>query len=155
MRRLLLPAVLISVAAVACTGGEGDTTTIPTDPSFGTPATDAAKQADEVMRAVPDGYADCGTINLTSGWPTTTAFVAEFSAQCINEAAASGEQAQQVFNGRDDAGGMDGTIIRVDGPGAITMITYHVDEAGSTTRAETTCNELESPPFAPPTCAGS
>ena len=147
--------MLISIAAAACTAGGDDTTTLPTEPTNGTPATDAAKQADEVMQAVPDGYTDCGTTNLTSGWPTTTAFVAEFSAQCINDAAASGEKAQQAFNGRDDAGGMDGTIIRIDGPGAITMITYHVDEAGSTTSTETTCQELELPPLAPPTCAGS
>lgn len=147
--------MMFSITAAACTNAASESATLPTDPLYGTPATDAAKEADEVLRVVPDGYTNCGTTNLTSGWPTTTAFVSQMGAQCILDAAAKGERAQQAFNGRDDAGGIDGTIIRVDGPETITMITYHVDDTGSVTSTEAACPELQSPPLAPPTCAGS
>jgi hypothetical protein len=155
MTRVCIVALLVSVAAAACTASVDDSTTLTTEPPFGTPATDAATQADESFRAAPDGYTDCGTTNLTSGWPTTTAFVAEIGAQCISDAATSGDRAQQAFNGRDDAGGIDGTIVRVDGPRAITVIAYHIDQDGAVTSTETSCQKLESPPFAPPACAGS
>ncbi len=87
------------------------------DPQEGTAPTPAALEADTAIRAIPDDYTDCGDTNLSSGWPTTTAFFPEVDAECIMAATDSGEPSQHSFFGRDNQGGINGTILRVNGPG--------------------------------------
>ncbi|NNF11415.1 MAG: hypothetical protein HKN74_14145, partial [Acidimicrobiia bacterium] len=113
MRRAVFVIGILTLGLASCS--TSDTTATTADPSVGTPATDQALAAAEAFRAVPDGYQDCGHTNLTSGWPTTTIFNAEIGAVCITDAAASGTRSQQSFSGRDNAGGLDGRIVRVEG----------------------------------------
>lgn len=109
-------------------------------PEDGAP-TEAAVAADREFRAVPDGFEDCDSVVLTSGWPTTSVYV-ESRNDCILEAATAGTPAQFSYTGRDLAGGMAGTILRVLEPGEILMIDYAVSPSGAVTEEETTCSEL-------------
>lgn len=122
------------------TAPSGTTATTVSIPEDGAP-TDEAVAADQEFRVVPDGFADCDSVVLTSGWPTTSVYV-ESRNDCILEAAASGTPAQYSYTGRDLAGGMAGTILRVLGPGEILMIDYAVSPSGTVTDEETTCAEL-------------
>ena len=162
-------AVLVAILAItfaSCSssdtaGTTAGSTATTADPSVGTPATDQAVAAGEAFRAAPDGYRDCGHTNLSSGWPTTTVFNSEIGAVCISDAATSGTQAQQSFSGRDNAGGLDGRIVRVQGIEEITVITYHVDPRsalyrvdpdGTVSSDQVTCRRLVFPISEPPSC---
>jgi len=112
----------------------------------------ATRTADEAFREVPDGYADCGSTNLASGWPTTTVFFTDPGAACILAAAASGEPSQHDFFGRDTDGAIRGWIVRIDGPESISTIEYFVDGDGNITSTSTTCSRLVVGPVGPPTC---
>lgn len=116
------------------------------------PPTELAQDADESIRVVPDGYADCGTTLLSSGWPTTTAYLPEVSASCIVEAVATGNRAQYSYTQRDNAGGIQGTIVRVEGQGSVTELSYTVDAEGNSTTVRVTCASLLVADFAPPVC---
>ncbi len=162
---VLLAAIVVLVA------GCGDDATEETEPVDGSSAptqaateqtepaatdsapTQTAMDSNEEFLAVPGGYADCGATILTSGWPTTTAFNPELSSECILDAAGAGDTAQQAFWGRDNVGGIDGTILRVEGPGEITSIAYHVDPDGNVASSQQECSALESISFEPPSCA--
>jgi hypothetical protein len=149
--------VFIALLAGCADDAPSTTTSEPTattsDLAAGTPPTDTATQANAAFTRVPAGYADCGTVILTSGWPTTTAYLAEIRSTCIADAADTGEPTQQAFWGRDDRGGIEGTFIRVDGPEAITMTSYRIDADGTVTDSgETECRALEIPDFEPPLC---
>ncbi len=109
-------------------------------PEDGAP-TEAAVAADREFRVVPEGFADCDSVVLTSGWPTTSVYL-ESRNDCLLDAATAGTPAQYSYTGRDLAGGMTGTILRVLGPGEIRMINYAVSPSGTVTDAETTCAEL-------------
>ena len=153
MTRRLLPIVVgvVMFSATAC--GTSDQRADPTTVGdSGIPASDSAVAADEALRAVPDGYTDCGSVSLSSGWPTTTMYSAEMRGQCIADAQVSGDPAQQAFSGRDNIGGIVGTITRVNGLGDFTVINYRIDEAGSATTTETTCTEFDTESSGPPTC---
>ncbi|MBT8202436.1 MAG: hypothetical protein KJO87_03930 [Acidimicrobiia bacterium] len=150
MRRAVFVIGILTLGLASCS--TSDTTATTADPSVGTPATDQALAAAEAFRAVSDGYQDCGHTNLTSGWPTTTIFNAEIGAVCITDAAASGTRSQQSFSGRDNAGGLDGRIVRVEGIEDITVITYHVEPEGTVSSDQITCAELVAPSNEPPSC---
>ena len=126
--------------------------TVSGDLTDGAP-TGAALEADHMLRVVPEGVTDCGTVTLTSGWPTTTAFLPEMSASCVIEAAEAGQRAQQSFNGRDNHGGLTGTILIVNGPGDVVEATYTIDPAGEVESVEHRCNSLPINSLQPPTCA--
>ncbi len=143
--------VILTLAGAGCSlRSSGPSTTI--DPGLGVAPTQAALDADEVMRQVPSGYVDCGTTVLSSGWPSTTAYVSEQSAACIVEAASAGSRAQHAYTHRDHAGGIEGTIIRVEGSASILMLTYHIDDQGNATTTDVTCEALDVPQFEPPVC---
>ena len=116
--------VLLAVLVGAC---DDQSTASSVDDAEGTPASDAAIATNDELLLVPDGYADCGSINLASGWPTTTVFNVEVLGECIAQAAASGEPAQMAFFGRDSEGGIVGSIVRVGGTDRIRVIDYHID----------------------------
>ena len=141
--------VLLAVLVGAC---DDESSASSVDDAEGTPASDAAIATDEELRLVPDGHADCGSVNLASGWPTTTVFNAEVQGECIIEAAASGEPAQMAFSGRDNDGGVVGLIVRVGGTDDITVIEYHIDPEGVVASSETTCAVLDTSSMGPPTC---
>jgi len=145
---------LLTLVAGACANGDSTDTTAGSSVD-GVATSDAAQAVDEAFRAVPDGYADCGSVNLSSGWPTTTAFFSEVRGLCMAEAADSGERSQQSFHARDNQGGRHGAILRVNGPGDIVMIDYRVDGQGIIASTETTCSRLDTPATGPPTCADS
>lgn len=149
--------VILAIALASCSSTNTNETTASTpattaDPSVGTPATGQALAAGEAFRAVPGGYLDCGHTNLSSGWPTTTVFNSEIGAVCITEAARTGTPSQQSFSGRDNAGGLDGRILRVEGASEIKMISYHIDPNGAVSSTEMTCQELTEPISEPPLC---
>ena len=144
--------VLLAIAIGACSDQNA---TPSTDTGDGTPASELAVAADQEMRAVPDGYVDCGSVSLRSGWPTTTVFNTEMQGECITQAAASGEPSQQAFSGRNNEGGIVGSIVRVNGPDDLAVIDYHIDPAGSVTSSETTCTGLDTSGIGPPTCLGT
>jgi hypothetical protein len=165
MRSVYRSAAAVMVAAVvlvgcsdtteetdATAGAESSVAVEQTDPLLGTPPSAEAEAMNNDFILVPGDLLDCGTSILTSGWPTTTVFVAEIAAECILAAANSGTAAQHTFWGRDDRGGIDGTIIRVDGPGAITAVDYYIDPEGNLTSSDTTCQELSVGSFEPPAC---
>jgi hypothetical protein len=165
MRGVYTSALAVMVAAVvlvgcsdtteepdATAGAESSVSVEQTDPLLGTPPTAEAEATNNDFILVPVDVLDCGTSILTSGWPTTTVFVAEIEAECILAAAKSGTPAQQTFWGRDDRGGIDGTIIRVDGPGAVTAVDYDIDPEGNLISGDTTCQELSVGSFEPPAC---
>ena len=146
---VLLALLFASTAASAC----DDRSSVPSlDEIEGTPASDRAIASDEEMRVAPGGYLDCGSVNLTSGWPTTTALNIEVQGECITEAAASGEPAQQGFSGRDNEGGIVGSIVRVSGAEDITVIGHHIDAEGVVTSSEAMCAGLDTSGIGPPTC---
>ena len=149
--RVVAMAVLI-ISAGCTNSGVGDTTT--TDATVGNSPTEAAQQANNEIRAVPDGHFDCDT----AGPPYTTTTLGEFFARevlgrCIFDAAGSGEPAVQSFYAGDNAGGIDGTIVRIDGPNDITVTTYHIDDAGHSNSTDTECPDLAASPTSPPMCA--
>jgi hypothetical protein len=148
---MVMGACSASVDPSASEPGDDPAATASTTLDDGMPPSDEALTADEAMRVVPDGYVDCGTVVLTSGWPTTTIFAPD-AAACILDAADRGRPAQQAFTGRDQTGGMEGWLIRVDGPAGITMVEYRIDADGGTTSAETSCTTLETTPMGPPVC---
>ena len=151
--RILLVLIGLAMLGVsACTASE-ESSVPTTDGTNGTPPSEAAFAADAAMQALPEGYADCGTVSLSSGWPTTTAYFAEVRGQCIAEALVSGDPAQQSFSGRDDAGGIVGTIVRVNGPRDVVVIDYRIDVNGTVASSETTCADLDSAGIGPPTCS--
>lgn len=121
------------------------------------PGTDALPaavlDADAAVRSVPDGWLACGDTNLASGWPTTTIYLPQVAAQCIVEAAGSGDPAQHAVYGRTGDGGITGSVIRVDGPGSVVIVNYAIDPQGGMTSTQTACSSLELPPLAPPVCA--
>jgi hypothetical protein len=149
---LLVALVLITISACA---GDDQSSVASTDDADGTPASDLAVAADEETRLVPAGYADCGSVNLTSGWPTTTVFNVAAQGECIIQAETSGEPTQQAYSGRDNEGGMVGSIVRVSGPEDATVIDYHIDPEGVVTISTTTCVGLQTSGIGPPTCPGS
>lgn len=149
---LLIALVLIAISATAC---DDRSSVSSTDDADGTPVSDLAVAADEEARLVPAGYADCGSVNLTSGWPTTTVFNVAAQGECITQAEASGEPAQHAFSGRDNEGGMVGSIVRVSGPEDVTVISYHIDPEGVVTISTTTCVGLQTSGIGPPTCPDS
>ena len=173
-RGVRVGAVLLLVAAVAaCTGDGADPSTTraaPTEPStagpttagatvapatappLGTPPTDAALAAHRLFEVPPAGYLDCGSQVLTSGWPTTTAYFNESADQCLLDAAGTGTLAQHVTWGRDDRGGLDGTILRVLGLDEIVRIEYHVTADGELTSGEGPCPALMVDFISPPAC---
>jgi len=159
--RFVVAIVLTALVVVltSCTDAGGTSRTAPavspTNEAGGIPVSAATRQADMEFRVVPDGYADCGSTNLASGWPTTTAFFAEDGAACILGAAASGEPSQRAFYGRDTRGGIQGSIYRVQGLGDISMIEYYVDPSGSITSREEACTSLEASFAGPPSCKPS
>ncbi len=57
-----------------------------------------------------------------------------------------------AYYGRDDIGGINGTVLRVNGPDDITMIEYHIGPDGGVDSTETTCSSLRVPSFTPPVC---
>ena len=116
------------------------------------PPSDAAVTANQQAQSVPEGYRDCGTVNLTSGWPTTTVFIAEQAGECIVAAEESGQPAQQSFSGRDSNGGIYGQIVRVNGPADMAVTEYQIDAAGNITSTETRCPELVTAGIGPPSC---
>jgi len=124
------------------------------DDGAGTPASDAAVAANEELLLVPPKSVDCLVVNLASGWPTTTVFVVEAQGECITDAAASGDPAQMAFFGRDNEGGIVGSIVRVGGSDDITVIDYHIDPEGVVTSTETTCAVLDTSGIGPPVCTG-
>ena len=155
VRSTLAVVMMVAIVMGACSASDDPGVTEPGEGSAatagdGTPS-DPALTADETMRAVPDGYVDCGTVVLTSGWPTTTIFTPD-AAACILDAADRGRPSQQAFTGRDHTGGMEGWLIRVEGPEAITMVSYRIDADGGTATATTSCTSLETSPIGPPVC---
>ena len=150
VRRIVVVLWLASALAGCSLRGTGPSTTI--DPGNSIPPTQAAVEADEAMRVVPDGYLDCGTTSLTSGWPTTTMYVGEISAVCILDAANAGVPAQYSYTSRDNAGGVTGTILRVDGVEMIVELDYRVDDEGNPTTTELTCTSLTGDDHEPPSC---
>lgn len=149
MRRRFAVAIVLTVLAVvlASCADSGDSSQSADAASFAgndieTPVSAATRQADEEFRVVPDGYTDCGSTNLASGWPTTTAFLTEDGAACILGAAATGEPSQQAFYGRDTDGGIRGWIYRVHGLGDLSIIEYYVEPGSSTTSTEEKCTSL-------------
>ena len=116
------------------------------------PPSEAAIAANEVAQAVPSGYEDCGTIDLTSGWPTTTVFIAEQAGTCILEAEEAGRPAQQSFSGRDGNGGLYGQIVRVNGVSDMSVTDYVIDATGDITSTENRCPELATSGIGPPSC---
>ncbi len=152
--------VILAIGLASCSSTDTtktttDTTATTADSSVGTPATDQALAAGEAFRAVPDGYLDCGHTNLSSGWPTTTVFDSEIGAVCITEAARTRTPSQQSFSGRDNAGGLDGRILRVEGASEVTMITYHIEPDGAVSSTRVTCQELTEPISEPPLCSSA
>jgi hypothetical protein len=150
------PAATLFIVAALLAGCGTDqaasSTTEQVDP--GVP-TGAALAANEVfIVSMPDGYADCGTTVLTSGWPTTTVFNPETTLTCLNDAIASGTPSQYAYWGRDGTGGIEGVIIRVQAEAPIALIAYSVDATGAVTSQERTCSQLTSGIQEPPTCAG-
>ena len=166
--------LLLVVAAAACTGDGADpstsraATTEPsiagpttagatvapaTIPPLGTPPTDAAIAAHRLFEVPPADFLDCGSQVLTSGWPTTTAYFNESADQCLLDAAGAGTLAQHVVWGRDDRGGLDGTILRVLGLDEIVQIEYHVTADGVLTSGEGPCPTLIVDFISPPGCA--
>lgn len=150
-----LVVVVLVLSALACSpsddsNAQGPTSEL-TNADGGTPPTPEATTADEAFRAVPRGYTDCGTANLTSGWPTTAVYTSD-SAQCIVDAASSGDPSHYTYYGRDNKGGIDGTIVQVNGTDSITMVDYHVEPDGVIDSNETTCSRLTAPSFTPPVC---
>ena len=118
----------------------------------GTPSI-AAVDADRSFRAVPTSHADCGSVVTTSGWPTTTTTPTD-ATDCIVAAAASGTPSQYAVTGRDFAGGMEGSIFRIDGPGEIVAVHYTVEPEGTVTFTERRCGSLTSPTEGPqPECS--
>ncbi len=158
-RAVVIVLIVLAVVLASCAGSSSTSSTATTYPlvedETGTPVPDVTRQADEEFRAVPDGYADCGSTNLASGWPTTTAFFTDPGATCIIEAATAGEPSQQVFYGRDADGGIQGWIYRVQGPGDITLIEYYVDVDGEITSEDTACVRLGSSFSGLPPCETS
>ena len=148
----MVAVVLIVVGAGCALRSDGPSTTV--DPALGVAPTQLALDADTTMREVPSGYRDCGTTVLSGGWPSTTVYVSEQSAAWIVEAANAGSLAQHAYTHRDHAGGINGTIIRVEGPASILMLTYHIDDQGNPTTTDVACETLDVPQFEPPVCAG-
>lgn len=139
---------------------DGSSTTLPdTSPATAwTPPADdptqpspAAVAADREFRAAPDDLLDCGVHVRTSGWPTTAVFGTDLL-DCILDAAQAGTPAQFVTAARDFAGGMEGTIFRVVGPGEILVIDYGADPTGTITSSESSCVALHAPNFPIPEC---
>jgi hypothetical protein len=118
----------------------------------GTPST-AAVEADRAFRTVPTSHADCGSVVTTSGWPTTTTTPLD-ATDCIVAAAASGKLSQYSVTGRDLAGGMEGSMFRIDGPGEIVAVHYTVEPEGTVTFTERQCGSLTPPTDGPvPECS--
>lgn len=146
-------AIAVIIIAAGCTGtGVDDTTT--TGATVGNAATEAAQQTNDVIRAVPNGHFDCDTTQPLNT-PTTlgTFFAREVIGRCIFDAAVSGEPSVQSFHVGDNAGGIDGRIVRIDGPDSITITTYHIDDTGHSTSTDTECPDLAASPTSPPVCA--
>lgn len=102
---------------------------------------------------VPDNVEDCEVTVLTSGWPTTSAYPPEHPGDaCLFEAAAAGTPAQRTLWGRDDRGGIEGTILRVTGPDSVLKISYVVSPDGAVTSREETCSTLAIGDSEPPSC---
>lgn len=111
--------------------------------------TEAAIDAANAFTQTPVGYVDCGVSVLTSGWPTTTMYVAEV-ATCILEAV---EPAHYAYWGRDQLGGAEGAVIRLEASGKFLQIDFRVDDQGDIDSEQSTCSSLTSDPFEPPRCA--
>ncbi|MGI9666534.1 MAG: hypothetical protein ACR2N2_05465 [Acidimicrobiia bacterium] len=154
MTSRILPVLVGLALFCACTSAD-ESSAPTTNGADGTPPSEAAVEANEAMQALPDGYADCGTVSLSSGWPTTTAYFAEVRGQCIAEAVITGNPSQQAFSGRDNEGGIVGTIVRVNGPGDIVVVDYRIDVTGTVASSESRCAKLDSTGVGPPTCTGS
>lgn len=158
MMRHLLVIVLVGVVAAGCGAGASAstdqpvTTTSAADPDDPSAPTDASLAANDGFLVVPDGYADCGSSILTSGWPTTTVFNPEVELTCLNEAIGSNTSSQYAYWGRDGAGGIDGTIIRVNASQPLTFIDYTVDSSGNVGNRIYACVELESDIAQLPVC---
>ena len=142
---VLALAVAIVVFGTACSADDA----APTD----TPPTDAALEANAAFTTAPEGVLDCGSVALSSGWPTTTVFIAYGAGTCILEAVDDGTPAQQAYWQRDNEGGIVGSLVRVDGPSAITETSYTIDANGDLESATVTCSGLDVPNTGPPSCA--
>ena len=137
------------VLLTACSDGS----TEETEPTGSIAPTEEAMSVNDELLLVPSGYRDCGITVTTSGWPTTTAYNAEYSAGCIVESAESGTAAQYAYWGRDGGGGLQGVIVRVADGGSIELMEYHIDSTGVLDGVFDPCSGLVSGEFEPPVCA--
>jgi hypothetical protein len=157
MTRHLLIVVLVALLATACNAPSSASTDQPattsaTDPDDPSAPTGGSLAANEGFLVVPDGYEDCGASILSSGSPTTTVFDPEVELTCLNEAIESNTPSQYAYWGRDEAGSITGTIIRVNASQPFTLIDYTVDSAGNVDSSVYECFELESDDDQLPVC---
>lgn len=150
MRRWGFALAVLAIVAGACSNSASEET----EPTGSVAPTEQAMAANDELLRIPAGLADCGTTVLTSGWPTTTAFNPEVSASCIMSAVETGVPSQYAYWFRDGAGGLQGVIVRVEGPDSLLFMEYNVDEAGILTGLFEPCAGLETVGFNPPGCSG-
>ena len=150
MRRGVAVLAVLAVLVSSCDDGSSEET----EPAGASqPPTERALFANEEHLRTPAGFADCGSTVMTSGWPTTTAFNPEISAQCIMDAALLGQPSQYSYWWRTGAGGLQGVVIRVAGPDDIRAMEYTVGADGILDGVFEPCSSLEIIHGEPPFCA--